>query len=809
MTIVLLAAAWLLGVFLGFYVQAPLPAVMLLFVSAGLLAVLSVSWRRLRPLSAGALVLVVGMLWVDFRGADFVNELEPHHSLLPVQVEGVTASDPESAGSATRLRLRVDKVQRNGAWVEVSGDALVTLRESADLVRQRDQPYFRYGDRLLLEGPLRSPPALGDFDYSAYLARQGIGSVMSFPEVTLLQEGRGAAFHRWLHGARRRMANSLERAIPEPQASLGQALLLGLRDDLPDDVVEEFRASGTSHILAVSGLHLGILLAMILGASQWLLGRRRHLYLVLPIMAIWLYALISGMSPSVVRAAIMGSVYLFALLVGRPRSAIPALSFAAAVMVAVSPNVLWSISFQLSVAAMAGVAALAEPLAVLGRSKYEGRLQRHGTLVFLLDTLVAITAVTIAATVATLPLVAFYFQRVPLVGIPATILTLPALPFVLVSQAAAGLAGLWSETIAQPLGWLAWIPTAYLTSIVDLFARIPGSSVDAGRASVLLAVTYYAVIGLLYARSSLFRTTRSPLASPRRAPPRGARRPSWWLIAPVTALAALLWIAALSTPDQRLHVAFVDVGQGDATFITTPSGRQVLVDGGPDPLNIVRFLGEEMPVHDRTIELVVLTHPHADHVRGLLEVMRRYDVERILERKAHYDSSSYLAWRRAVEAEGAEVIQAEAGQVISFGDGTVVEVVNPAVTLPRGTGSDLDNASVVIRVVHGNASFLLTGDLFSDGEAMVLERNAYVDSDVLKVGHHGSRTSSSRAFLRKVSPVSAVISVGGDNRFGHPHPETLEALDRWVPERLLFLTSERGTVEFVTDGRRLEARAER
>ena len=182
-------------------------------------------------------------------------------------------------------------------------------------------------------------------------------------------------------------------------------------------------------------------------------------------------------------------------------------------------------------------------------------------LALVTDALAGITALTVAATVATLPLVAFYFHQIPLVGIPVTVLTLPALPFALVSQAAAGLIGLGSTAVAQPFGWLAWISTAYITGIVDLFGRIPSSSVDAGRASVLVLVAYYAVLSLLYVRLFFGRWTYLPRVKPARLP-RAEQGLSWWLVAPVVAIAALLWMAAFSAPDQRLHVSFVDVGRG-------------------------------------------------------------------------------------------------------------------------------------------------------------------------------------------------------------------------------------------------------
>ncbi len=216
-----------------------------------------------------------------------------------------------------------------------------------------------------------------------------------------------------------------------------------------------------------------------------------------------------------------------------------------------------------------------------------------------------------------------------------------------------------------------------------------------------------------------------------------------------------------------------------------------------------------MPFLDRTIELLALTHPHSDHVSGLIELFRRYDVKHILERRTGFDSPQYDAWRHAVEEEGAEVTQARAGQVIAMGDGVFLSVVSPADKLLSGTRSDVDNASVVVRLVYGDVSFLLTGDVFGEGESALLDSGADIDSDVLKVRHHGSRSSSSEAFLEAVSPAIAIISAAGDNPLGHPHSETLEALANWVPGNGLFLTKDYGVIEFTTDGKRLLVKTEK
>ena len=284
-----------------------------------------------------------------------------------------------------------------------------------------------------------------------------------------------------------------------------------------------------------------------------------------------------------------------------------------------------------------------------------------------------------------------------------------------------------------------------------------------------------------------------------------------WLLVPAAFVASLVWSDALAR-DDRLHVVFFDVGQGDAISIETPGGRQVVVDGGADALTLTRLLGERMRFYDRRIDIVAATHPHGDHIGGLAQVLERYDVGAVLERRVEHDGAAYQAWARAVDAEkseGARVIEASAGQMITLDDGIRLEVLGPPDTLSGGAESDINDASLVLRLVYGEVSVLLTGDIFAEGERALLRRGAALDSDVLKVAHHGSGSSSTAEFLSAVSPAAAVISVGEGNRFGHPDGAVVERLREFVPDDMLLLTSERGTVEFVTDGEGLWVRTER
>ncbi len=801
------STAWLAGLTFGLWGDAPSTSLGL-FAAATVLTTLLL-WRlRAPPWSVLAVIfLLAGILRMEL-DQPAGTKLTQFHGAGIMDVTGVVVSDPEATRSAVKFRLRVDQVAGPGGTSSADGVVLVTAHAPEALAQERSRPFFRYGDRLLLTGRLSPPVELEEFDYPAHLARQGIFTVMSFPKAVFLSEGHGNPVRLWLHSARRKLGTSIASVVPEPQASVGQALLLGLRHNLSEDTIGAFRFTGASHVLAISGLHVGVLLGVSIAVSQAVLGRRRQLYLVAPLAVIWGYTLLAGAPVSAVRAAVMGTVFLAALALGRPRSTLPALALAGAVMAGVEPGVLRSLSFQLSFAAMAGIALWAEPIAVYlgGRHKLETARETEPGLLRRMT--VETAAATIAATAATLPLTAFYFQSVPVLGLPATLLVLPAVPAVLVTHGLTALAGLLGN-VALPFGWAAWLATGYVVGVVQILSRLPAASIETGQIGPVLVFVYYSLLAAAHiaARHTVrlrLRMLRPAVAAPARAP---SLRVAGWAALAILAFAGLLCLATLlSRPDGMLRVSVLDVGQGEAILISSPTGDQMLVDGGPDGALLADLLSKEIPFRDRSIELVVLTHPHSDHLAGLTEVLRRYDVKAVLEPEVDFESADYAEWRRVVAEEGARTVYARAGQVIDLGGGAYASVVSP----PTSTAPlHVNDASVGLRLVFGNASFLLTGDMYASAERTVLARGEVLDSDVLKVAHHGSRTSSSGPFLSIVSPAVAVVSAGEDNIHGHPHPETIDRLLLHVPEELLFVTNSAGTVAFETDGERITVKTTR
>ena len=813
MALTALAGAWVLGLVLGLRWDVPHPS--LLLWAGAALALWGLLRLRLTPRngsSPGAshrllwallsvLALLLGIWWAG-SPLEVDPELGPEEFIRDgvIVIRGRVVSDPQLLGTAYRFRLETERVMPRGSpeaeGREVLGPVQVTLRPTAALVQQRERPHVRYGDVLLLEGRLETPPRFADFDYREYLARQGIHALMSFPRVTLQDQGQGAWALERVYDLRHRLAESLQQNLPEPQAATAQALLLGLRQDLPSDVREDFLRTGTGHLLAISGLHVGVLLGVLLATSTLLLGGSRWA-LLLPLGGLWLYALLSGMAPPVVRASIMGSLYLGSRFFGRPGGGLPALAAAAGVMAGLNPQILKDVSFQLSFIAMASLILLTPRLEEWLNAVAARRLLEEGFPLSLARAFNATLAVSTAATIGTLPLIAFTFHRVSLVGIPTTLLTLPALPPILVGSAGAAALGLLWHPLGVIAGWIAWAPLSYLLELVRLFDTLPGITFDVGWVAPAAVFAYYGGLLLLLARRPVQHSLTA--LSPRL---QGFRVSLRWAAPPLVVAAILLWGSALAAPEGKLHVTFIDVGQGDAIFIRSPSGRQVLVDGGPDPRLTLRALGDRMPFWDRSLDVVVLTHPHQDHLAGLPDVLRRYRVDLVVQRTVEYPSAQYVEWRPllAEMVPQTSVLEAVARQEVHLGDGVVLRVLHPG---PIPIFEEVNNDSVVIHLTYGEVAFLLTGDIDAAAETALLARGVPLDATVLKVAHHGSRSSTISTFLAAVTPEMAVISVGAENRFDHPHEETFERLWGYIPKERVLLTSERGNIEFTTDGRRI------
>jgi competence protein ComEC len=550
-----------------------------------------------------------------------------------------------------------------------------------------------------------------------------------------------------------------------------EALVLARREHLDPELREAFALSGTAHLLAISGFHVGVVAGLILGTLRFS-GMRRRQAALGSAAACWLYVLGIGAPDAAVRAALLLSLLAVSRIRGRLVVPAGALASAFLLLLVADPANLGSIGFQLSFAGTGGLVLLRRPLAEgldrawrrwRGRSLVRGRKTRgpgEGLLRGGADGLVAGTA----ATLPTLPLLAWHFDRISVVGIPATLAIAPVV--------AAAIPGVGAVLFLDLLPWEG--PSRFLAGGVGLLLKLvawgvgaaselPGASIWVSRPALLVGgLTGILVLVALYV--SL----------------RGRVRPGVRRLAAGGAGSVALLLLPLFPGPSALEVHLLDVGQGDGILLRLPSNRWIVVDAGPrgpgfdaGAARVVPYLRRQGA---RRVEALVLSHPHLDHVGGAPALLEALPVRGILDPSRPVPSGS---WRQVLEVarrQGISWWPAEAGPRVRI-DGVELEILHPdSATVADPAVSDWNDLSIVLLVRYGDGSILLTGDAYQEVEERVLQ-DLPTQLSVLKVGHHGSRTSTGEALLDWTRPEVALIPVGDGNRYGHPHAQVMNQLD--------------------------------
>lgn len=805
--IVWLAAAFATGVALAPTVHVP-PAWSLGLAALGLGGLITVYPHRARGLR-----LIVALLLTTLLAGHAYAAVRAQ--LPPDAVARLAAGPPDYRGVAVRLTGTVLTVagselpRRYRLQVErAGGRGAVGLIEVSEGGRQAAQATaLSYGQQIEATGLLalpRPPGNPGEFDYAAFLRNQGVQAVLMAQDLRRLDgRPRGNPLVRLSLGLRTRFERVLHGAMPPDQAALLAGLLFGSRSELPPDVAEDFRVAGIYHVLAVSGSNVAFVALPVLALLTRLLGRR--IALLGTIATVLWFVLMTGASPSVVRAGAMAVLVLLGEALGREAGGLPALAAAGLLLLLWNPGNLWDPGFQLSFAATAGILTLTPPL---GERLRALPAWVRGPL-----------AVTLAAQVAVLPLSLLFWQGVSLVSLVANLVAAPLVEALVSLGSVMVLLGL---AVAVPARWLAW-PTGLLlralTGTTHLLAQAPLAFIRLPAPKLWEVAFYYLGVA---AAVIVARTPRgeaaATLAFDANAAGTARRRrvQRCWCVA----LALVVVVAARVIPTlgpDRLEAAFLDVGQGDSVLVRLPGGRSMLVDGGghgegqetagwdPGEKVLVPYLRR---LGLRRIDYLVLTHPHADHVAGLLAVLQQFPVGEVWYSGEPSRLGAYQEFLRSAVAEGISLRPVRRGDRYRLG-ALDVAVLGPPRQAYTGQRSDENANSVVLRIAYGWSSLLLTGDIEAPVEQDLLRWEAGTlgtGVSVLKVGHHGSRYASSPGWLRVLHPGVAVVSVGA-NSFGHPADETLRRLEGF--SNAVARTDWDGAVLFRTDGRWEEIRTVR
>jgi competence protein ComEC len=663
MATIVAAIGWLVGLRVG-AAAPPLfgAAALALLVGVGALGWL---WRRVpaaRLAAVGGVFALLGVLRVQAEAPEVgPGTIASWADRGRVEVQGRVVAEPERLDRGVRLRVAVERVVGDGGGGRARGD-LVALAPPGG---------WRYGDRLGLVGQVERPTDRDAAPFGELLARRGVWAAMRATEARRLDPESplplADALPRALHDLKAAAADALDRRLPAPHAALARGLLLGGTSGMPADLVESFQRSGMTHVVAVSGYNIALVVAALLPLA----GGGRGVRLLLPALGVLLFTLLVGAPASAVRAAVMGGLVLLARQVGRPADPVAALAVAALLMTAVDPGLVDDLGFQLSGLATLGLVALFpwldEQLRRLGRrgdppapATLGGALMAGGR---------ELLAATLAVELLTLPAVALAFGRIALLAPLANLLALPAVPLAMLTGLLVALAGPLPDPLAAPIAWIAWVPLAWIVAVVELCASVGWATPPLGRLPSELAWVYYAVALFLILwlhRRSYRVAAPSPAALALRLVDRAP--------APVLLGAALLgavaaWAGAFQAGGGVLQVTFFE--ESGSALIRTAAGRALLVDPGPSGRAIAADLGRTLPFWRADLDVVVLTADRASATDALPELLRRYRVGQI----AHPLAASGGRWRDAAAASGAALLAPSDRALVDLGDGATLELL--------------------------------------------------------------------------------------------------------------------------------------
>lgn len=784
--------------------------------SLSLLTLLVARLARKPPLAVGSLTVsffIVGLLNMGL----YTQQVPPDDHISRyvdqglITVDGIISDDPQVSLDKTDITVSAYKVFSDGSSsAPVSGKVLLGIKPALPL---------KYGDVVRFRTRLRAPSNFsnpGGFDYERYLRYRGIwvrGFIGQSSHIVVLREGAGHPATLALDAFRRHLKQLIRNHAPTPVAEIIQASILGNQREIPRDVREKFNLTGTSHIIAISGFNMGMVALFVIFATRLTMSAYSPLLLrydwrrvsaVIAAVFVILYAFIAGAGISVIRATLMILVFMCAILLGKNRQLENTLALAALIILVFAPHFLFDISFQLSFVAVLSLLIITPRLTRWIPDPKAVSVSMKRRLVWKsLRTVLVFLAVTLSAVIGTLPLIVFYFNRLSLVVLLSNLLVVPilgilAIPVCLFIIVAAPL---W-ETAAVFFIKIAAVLVEISLRLIDDLAALPYASITVPTPTLPEMAAYYGIIAVCLGYLDAWQS----------GPSQQKKRKLIFLSASLTAMLvfgagnALYWHKKTDHTGELLITA-IDVGQGSSTLIRFPEKKIMLIDGGgfyDHAFDIGKYVVAPFLWHERisTIHTVVLTHPHPDHLNGLLYILDHFSVKEIWLTDTPIDSDTYRAFLASARRKHIPMRQISRYTPPIEMDGVRIAFLNPPDQNGRFESFDDENdAAIVMRLTYGKVNILLPADISSAVETSLVNTNKEIAGQVLFIPHHGSRKSSSLEFLTAVKPQTAILSVGKGNLFRLPHQDTLERYrSRKIP---VYRTDRHGAITVTTDGNRV------
>lgn len=628
-------------------------------------------------------------------------------------------------------------------------------------INKKNKKLLEYGDLIEIKGEYSAPEVARNykgFDYSQYLKTLNIYGTIKVEESKIINKNQLSPILISINNIKEKMIDNANRKMPKRTANLLLGILIGERDNMQEDIIESFRTANLSHILAVSGAHTSYI---ILGITYLISKSKtpKRIGYIITIINLLIFIIITGASYSVVRACIMAIVVIGAKICYRKENFFTSICISLIIILIQNPFAINDIGLKLSFMGTAGIVIFNKSI-----TNFFIKLKIKQKIAEALS-------VTFSAQLMIMPITILNFNTISLTFFISNILASPLLGIIIIF----GFISIFISSILNPISKILFLILHIFLELLILVSKvtekIPGSSILVKTPNILFAIVYYILI-LFF--NYFFVIKQNPT---RRFHKKIIKiitikniKNAFKVIA-VVFLIILLLTRIVRIINPTLKIYFIDVGQGDSTLIVTPKNKKILIDGGEGKTNVLfQYLLDR---RINKIDYIIISHFDSDHCNGLIEIIEKMRVENIVMSKQSKESEEYKKILEIIKQKNIKVSSVKAEDKIIIEKNLYTKILNPA---EKFEFQDLNNNAIVAKLVYKNFSMLFTGDIEKAEENLAKKYKNELKSTILKVAHHGSKTSTSEEFLKYVEPQIALIGVGENNKFGHPNQITIEKL---------------------------------
>jgi len=764
----------MIGIFLAKYFD--IPSIHLFFLIIFLLLFTLLSYMKHWPLTTILLFtlwLLIGIFNVNLNNKPPENNHIANyvHENKITLIATVLDQQTDIINHRAELKVKANYVENKGEKIKVKGFVLVRIFNLSDK--------YGLGDIIRIKGYLKRPfkkNNFGDFDYELYLAQKHIYVCLDSWEgsnINKVGQEKMSPFVSIPLKAREKIKNILVRKIPEPYHYLLLGMMLGEKRSVPQEWKDFFTDAGVMHVLAVSGLHVGMMAGFLLLVFGWfnVTGKKRYISVLLLLL---FYAALTGFRPSVSRATIMFSLLIIGRLINRNRDVYISLFFAAFVILLLNPLTIYDSGFILSFFVTFFIIYLMPVI----KSTFSTRFAWFDNA----------CSLSIAAWLGLFPLSAYFFQKVSIIALIANLIIIPLAGITVLMGFLTVCMGSLYLYLANIPAFISFWLLKLMVILIRSFSSLPLAFIYIGQPSTIAIVLYYSLIIVIAEIIDGWQQLKKYKGK--------------MVIISIFLLFIILSFYVLF-PENKLEVHFINVGEGDCILLKVPNHLNILIDGGGTPGSefdvgkkiVIPYLRRE---GINKLDAMVLSHPHLDHMEGLLSVLKEFNIGLVIDSRINYEHPRYQEFLSIIHERKIPYYQVSAGDLLKINQFSELYVFNPVVDREMNLkDNDLNNASIVLKLLYKNSSFLFTGDVEKEAERRMLLFEDLLKSDILKIAHHGSESSTDKTFLKKVNPLIAVI-LTGKNSFGHPSDIIIQRLEGQGIK--VFRTDVNGTIIIKTDG---------